>query len=102
MPCKTHGRYLGSHPSFISLPCLPRVWPRSPLLWSPSLQLPGEMSPADSRLGSDSEAKCLINTRCTHQPLKKRVELAKRIGLEMYHVYLYYEYFVILYHYGYV
>ncbi|PIO35487.1 hypothetical protein AB205_0160820 [Aquarana catesbeiana] len=60
------------------------------------------MFPADPRLGSDSEANRLINTRCTHQPLMKRIELAKRVNLEMYHVYLYYEYFVILYHYGYV
>lgn len=46
---------------FIPLPCLPRVWPRSSLLWSPSLQLPGEMSSAVPFLGSASEASLLTS-----------------------------------------
>lgn len=45
----------------IPLPCLPRVWPRSSLLWSLSVQLPGEMSSADPFLGSASEANRLTS-----------------------------------------
>ncbi|PIO32502.1 hypothetical protein AB205_0017990 [Aquarana catesbeiana] len=35
----------------------------------------------------------LTNSRYAHQPLMKRGKLAKRVGLEMYHAYLYHMYY---------